>query len=315
MEETPLGNNNVENMDVFFEKIYGFKPKKRGAGYELLVGAVLKILNQDASVSSNVFIESKYSHDQYQIDNLLEDVQKKVFVEAKDYSEKVGRGDVTKLSGALLCLPLDKGIMATTKGFTGCAKQYVEDCSKNPNAKPIDLYIIREVLDRDLKERIKEIQVQIFIEGMDFSKAIFTPHFTEEAFLMFQKIGYANGTQINIHIEAFYRKDGSVIETLFNLTHALNKNPCNGGVHAGEWEFLEPAHILFNKELIPITSVEYNIPIRLDKVNFKVGEKPLIYVHSQDGAIEKIISEEQLKSIKFDGYSGSHEQGAPGPII
>jgi len=304
MEEIPLGNNNVENMDDFFEKIYGFKPKKRGGGYELLVGAVLKILNQDATVSHNVFVKSEYSNDTYQVDNLLKKEHEEVFVEVKDYSEKVGRPDVTKLSGALLCLPLDKGIVATTKGFTRNAKQYVDDCAKNPNAKPIDLYIIRAVLDKDLKGRISEIQVQIFIEGMDFSKAIFTPHFTEEAFSMLQKMGYAKGTQVNIRIEAFYRKDGSVIETLFNLTHALNKKSCNGGAHAGKWEFSEPAYILFNNELMPITSVEYNIPIRLDKVAFKIGAKPLIYVHSQDGSIDKIISEEQLKSIKFEGYSG-----------
>jgi len=48
--------------------------------------------------------------------------------------------------------------------------------------------------------------------------------------------------------------------------------------------------------------IEYNIPIRMDKVVFKVGAKPLIYVRSQDGDVEQIISEEQLKSIKFEGY-------------
>ena len=165
---------NTKNMDDFFEEVYGFKPKKRGAGYELLVGAVLKILNQDASVSNNVFVQSIYSEDKYQVDNLIEKVIESAFVEVKDYSKKIGRPDVSKLSGALLHLPLDKGIIATAQGFTKNAKQYAEDCLKNPKAKPIDLYIVRAVLDKDLAGKITEVQVQIFIEGMDFSTAVFT---------------------------------------------------------------------------------------------------------------------------------------------
>ena len=49
-------------MDVYFETIFGYKPTKRGTGYELLVGAVLKILNESQDVTHNVIYEGKYSN-------------------------------------------------------------------------------------------------------------------------------------------------------------------------------------------------------------------------------------------------------------
>jgi hypothetical protein len=294
-----IKSNAEENMDDFFEGVYGFKPKKRGAGYELLVGAVIKLLNVDASVASNVFVKSQYSDGSYQIDNLITSVSDATFVEVKDYSEKVGRPDVTKLSGALLCLPLEKGIVASSKGFTKPAKQYVEDCSKNPNAKPIDLYLVRPVKEKDLNGRIIQINVQIFIEGMDFANAVFTPAFTTEAMQILQNTGHMIGEQASMRIDAFYRGDRTVIDTLSNLTRALNNKPAINNAHSGKWEFLEQAYILYRGELIPINFVEYNIPIKLEKRNFAIGGKPLIYVCSDSGDIDRIITEEQLKSIQF----------------
>lgn len=289
----------IKNMDDFFEEIYGFKPSKRGAGYELLVGAVLKILNADASVSNNVFVESKYSNDKYQVDNLLGKEQENIFVEVKDSSEKVGRPDVTKLSGALLQLPLDKGIMATPKGYTKNAKQYVEDCAKNPNAKPIDLYIIRPSTEKDEEGRIKEIHIELFIETNDYANAVFTPLFAEGAFNIFQEMRYKEGDKASFPIDGFYRADGSVIETVHNLTSSL-KADSNSGMYAGKWVFSEPTYIYCCNKLVPIKYVEYKIPTKLIKQKIVIKGKPLIYVRSNDGSVDKIITEEQFKNIKFE---------------
>ena len=242
------------NMDDVFEEIYGWKPLKRGAGYELLVGAVLKILNKDASITSNVFVESQYSKDKFQVDNLLEQ-QEKVFVEVKDYAEKVGRPDVTKLSGALLNLPLDKGIVASVKGFTKNAKQYVEDCEKNPHAKPIDLYIVRPSTQEDIKGRIMEIHMEITMESTDYRNAKFEPCFTEEAATIFREMGFKKGDQLPFCFDGFYRADGSVIETLYNLTRNMQPAPQGSGQnrgYVGKWKFNEPAFIKVRDRLIPV---------------------------------------------------------------
>lgn len=285
------------NMDDFFESIYGFKPHKRGAGYELLVGAVLKILNTDSEVTNNVFVKSNYSDDRYQVDNLIDN---QIFVEVKDYEMKVGRPDVTKLSGALLHLPLDKGIVATAKDFTGPAVQYSKDCLANPNAKPIDLYIIRPSTEKDTEGTIRKIHIKMSFIVNDYANAKIEPKFAKEAAQIFTSMGLKDGDQLDYGLEGFYRKDGSVIKTLWELTNDL-KPKKDAQEIIGNWEFSEPTHIYVNERLIPIEYMHYEVPIKTIERDMVIDAgKPLIYVQSIDGSIDRVINEDQLKKIKFE---------------
>ena len=285
------------NMDDFFESIYGFKPHKRGAGYELLVGAVLKILNTDSEVTNNVFVKSDYSDDRYQVDNLIDN---QIFVEVKDYEKKVGRPDVTKLSGALLHLPLDKGIVATAKDFTGPAVQYSKDCLANPKAKPIDLYIIRPSTDSDTEGTIREIHIKMSIIANDYANADWQPKFAKEATQIFKTMGLKNGDRISLGFDGFYRKDGSVIKTLWELTSTL-KTSNDTNVITGDWMFSEPAYVFVKDQLVPIESMHYKIPLKTIEEDMAItAGKPAVYVRSIDGSIDRIITEDQLKKIKFE---------------
>jgi len=291
--------NNI-NMDDFFADIYGWKPIKRGAGYELLVGAVLKILNKEASIANNVFVRSEYSADKFQSDILIEQ-EDSTFVEAKDYASKVGREDVQKLAGALLVVPQEKGMVATGGGFTRNAIQYVKDCQHNPSAKPIDLYIIRPSTEGDIKGRVTEIHIKLIIESMDYAKAKFEPSFTEEAAKIFGEMGFKKDEKLSFKFDGFYRSDGSVIETFRDLTsNKLVVDPQGGG-YSGEWRYQEKTFIKVRDRLVPINYLAYHIPITLtkEKIVSKAGE-PCILVRSNDGSIDKIISKEELKRIKFE---------------
>ena len=59
---------NYKNMDAVFEQIFGYKPSKHGKGFEMLVGAVLKIINEANDVTHDVKKTGLFSPDRYQID-------------------------------------------------------------------------------------------------------------------------------------------------------------------------------------------------------------------------------------------------------
>ena len=104
--------------DELFERIYGFRPRKRGASYELIAAAAIKLIREDLAVKTNQFVEGTYSKEKYQIDAAIDSL--KIAVEAKDYSgsnKKVGRPDVTKLAGALQDLPLTLELLPLPRIF------------------------------------------------------------------------------------------------------------------------------------------------------------------------------------------------------
>jgi len=291
------------NMDDFFCEIYGYKPKKRGKGYEMLVGAVLKILNNSADVKHDVFMRSKYSDDTYQIDNLVTQNSDKTFVEAKDYTEsnvKVGRPDVSKLSGALLHLPVSKGLVVSSTDFTKPAINHAEDCHKNPNAKPIDLYIIRRSNESDRSGRINTIVLNMNFILPDQSSASWTPKWAKEAMEIFNELGYNDGDTITHAIDSFYDANGQVIDTVFNLTRELNYDYALMEAK-GRFEFQQKAHIIVKGKLVPIEHIDYRIPlIKIERKKEITSGEPCILVKSQDGFVDKLITYEQLKEIKFE---------------
>ena len=64
---------NYKNMDAVFEQIFGYKPSKRGKGFEMLVGAVLKIINEAKDVTHDVKKTGLFSPDRYQIVVLVDE--------------------------------------------------------------------------------------------------------------------------------------------------------------------------------------------------------------------------------------------------
>lgn len=166
--------DNYDNMDDVFEQIFGYKSSKRGKGFEMLAGAVLKIINEANDITHDVKKTGLFSTDSYQIDVLVDDNNESLFVEAKDYSErksKTGRGDAQKLAGALNNLDIDKGLLISATGFTNPTVKYSQSTKVNPNAKEINLCLIRPANDKDTENLILEIVVDATFQMMDHSKS------------------------------------------------------------------------------------------------------------------------------------------------
>ncbi|MBE7708879.1 MAG: restriction endonuclease [Cyanobacteria bacterium SIG32] len=161
-------------MDEVFEQIFGYKPSKRGKGFEMLTGAVLKIINNANDITHDVKKTGLFSSDIYQIDLLIDDNNESLFVEVKDYSErksKTGRGDAQKLAGALNNLDVNKGLLVSATGFTNPTIKYSQSTKINPKAKEINLCLLRPTNDKDTENLIFEFVVDATFQIMDHSKS------------------------------------------------------------------------------------------------------------------------------------------------
>lgn len=290
-----------------FEDIFGFRPKKSGASYELLVSAAIKAVLPKLKVQANQYVQGTFSGEKYQLDALIESLEK-VAVEAKDYSQdkqKVGRPDVSKLAGSLNDLPIDRGIVASPTDFTRHARKYAEGTKLNPQAKPIDLYHIRESTVEDEQGRITKIDIQLLIERADFQNAKWEPVFTKEGADLLRQT-FPAGTRIQDKIEAFYRLDGSIITTIHDLSRNISQQKAIDGFVKDEWVSPEAAYIRLRGSLFPISSYKYEIRFHTSehRIEIRAEGKAVLLVKSEDGLIDKLVTDADLKKIKFndDGY-------------
>jgi hypothetical protein len=298
---------NGSKIDVFFERIFGFKPTKNGQSYELLVAAALKLIHANLKVQANRFLRGTYSEGTYQLDALIESL--KTAIEAKDYTDrdaKVGRPDVTKLAGALQDLPLDAGIVASATEFTRPAKKYASSTRINPASKPIDLYHIRPSTAEDEEGRIRKIVIALHILSLDRKNCRFEPVVSQAGREKLSQT-YDLGEKLQVGLEAFYRADGSALVTLHDLTSRLNRE-CKEAVAEGSWTPPEPAFIMVGDVLIEISEFKYLMPYRVLESEIVVEAKGTaeLLIKAEDGTIDKLLTDIDLRHVVFstDGDVG-----------
>lgn len=294
------------NMDKYFETIFGYKPTKRGTGYELLVGAVLKILNESQDVTHNVVYEGKYSDDKYQIDALVENKLASIFIECKDYTERnkpTQRADVQKLAGALNNLDINAGILVSATGFTKPAIQYSESTKLNPNAKEIELFTIRPSTKKDAEGVMLSLCVSLDLETIDHENSKVIPIMdikkTQE---ILKRNSYKVGGRYNAITNRLLKSDGTIYKYISEIVNDKTINPSIDGVSSGEFYFEEDVFICLYGELVKIDKLVYEIRHKVIHIPefVKIEDKAILVVKSQDGVIDRIITEKQLKSVVFN---------------
>lgn len=290
------------NMDDFFADLFGYKPTKKGTGYELITNAVIAHLNKHASVTHDVFLKSSFSADRHQLDGLIEEEVTRTVVEAKDHTEKdgkVGRPEVQKLAGALLVLrDVDHAVLSSPTGFTSPAKTYVNDLDA-ANATPISLFVVRPYKDGDDEGRVRSINITLNIEFPDYSRATFSPEISDTVKQkLFKDFNIQKGETFNqtINTDGFYRADGSLIASIFELTSNISADKITKN-SSGSWKFGEPTFIYIGDKLYEIEHLNYEIPFHTheETISIEAGE-PCIFVKSEDGKIDTLISKDDLIS-------------------
>lgn len=290
-------------IDNLFLELYGYYPPKAGQAYEMIVSAAFKLL-LDKDIEYDQRLRGEYSETVYQLDGLVKDNSQKKMVEAKDYTidnRKVGRGDLQKLQGALTDLPIDSGVFASATGFTKPASKFADSSEINPMNKSIELFDIRPSTEEDEKGRIKKIVINMSMHVADYKRGTFQPVFTKNGFTKLEKNGLVE-KPIEMRLEHFYDKDRNIIMTLSELT---SKHPPGtiweeGFVSKGCWVI--DGYFEIESELYEIKGLQYEVPFSVGKQELIIegGGEPKIYIKSHDGEINKLISDKDLKKVKFE---------------
>lgn len=296
-----------KNMDEYFELIFGYNPPKRGTGYELLVAAVLKILNEGQDVTHNVQQSGLYSKDKYQIDALVKNKLATIFVECKDNTEKdkpTPRADILKLAGALNNLDINMGILASATGFTKPTIQYSESTKVNPHAKEIELFLIRPSNDEDTKGLIMSLCVSLDMETIDHENSKLIPIMDiEQVQHILKEQGYKAGDKFEATHSVLFREDGSIYKYVSEIANDKTfNNPDEDGVCRGSFYFEEKVFISLCEHLVEVKRIDYEIMHKVIHIPefVKIEDRALLKVESQDKQIDRIITEKQLKSVIFN---------------
>ena len=283
-----------------FEKLSGYRPRKKGESYEKLVTAVLRFLNPKSSIKHNQFLKGQYSADRYQIDSLINGAEN-IMVEAKDFSvrnERVGRGEVTKTAGALIDLPLEGGIVVSTTEFTSAAKTFSNGSKINPSAKPIELIQMSIPTESDLRGRILRGRIDLTICSPDIGNTKFYPVLSENGKKTFRML-YGEQTSAPFVLTGFYDVEGSLIETLGDFAEKIMANGKNADPLEGEVLFETSTNLFHDDHLFELKSIKYSIAFKTEKRAIAVepnGEFALV-VKSENGEHQRLITDTDLKRI------------------
>jgi hypothetical protein len=288
-------------IDDFFFSLYGFYPTKPGQAYELLTNAALKLIAEEKKVSYDQYVKGKYSKQVYQIDGIIEERS----IEAKDHTiknEKVTRPEVQHQEGGLIDLPFKEGVFASATGYTRNAKKYAIGTDTNPIAKRIELYNIRPSTTSDEEGRVKTCILEFTIKGLNFKKALITPIFTKNGYYTMGQM-FPKG-KIPIKIDAIYNTDGSIFISMEDWTYSLNfeynleeeRTEITGKAN------FDDKYIKVNSQLIGIQGINYKVPIQraIEKFVIQQDGKACLYIKNEDGTVDTLLTDIQMKSVKFD---------------
>lgn len=299
--------------DQLYEELFGRTCTKDGEAFERLSAAVTAIVFPDADVAHNQKLRGQISQSLYQIDVLRVEAGKRSFGEAKDYTErgedggKVGRGDLQKLGGALPDVDADRGVFYSATDYTREAKRYAS-AAQGIVGRPIDLMHIRPSVARDLNGRIGKLVLRITTRTADLENAKWMPIPTPAGNATLQAMRRASvehELRVDLRVERFVDAMGAEKVSVRDLTSTGLWDGADDDVAQGC--LLLPDHFLeVENQLVEIRGLEYMIPYTIEVRTVEVvsdGE-PKILVRSEDGTVNKLVTDGQLQGLEFDD-SGS----------
>lgn len=295
-------NKQKSPIDELFHELYGYYPPKAGQAYEMIVSAAFKLL-LDKDIEYDQRLRGVYSQTVYQLDGLVKDDSNKIMVEVKDYTvdkRKVGRGDLQKLQGALTDLSVDSGVFASATGFTKPASKYADSSDENPMIKNIELFDIRPSTEEDEKGRINKIIVNMSMHIADYERGKYQPIFTKEGFKSLENAGLAN-KPVKMKLENFFDKDWNIILTITELTRKYPPGTTWEENYIANGCWIINGYFEIETNLYEIKGLQYEVPFSVghQELIIECGGSPKIYIKSQTGEINKLITDKDLKKVKF----------------
>jgi hypothetical protein len=293
-------------IDKLFEEVFGSAPNKCGTAFEKLAAIATHVIS-GGNVKHDDNIRGQFSKTLYQLDLHHKTDDASVMGEAKDYttrSEKVGRGDLQKLGGALPDLrDIDAGTFFSATGYTKPAIKYANE-AENIIGKPITLYGLRQSTEVDEQGFIKTIVITMHICMPQPQSAKWLPHVTpqgKDALKMLLNEGEEN-LEYQTRLYCFYDKNGNEKLLISELT-SYGYGAINDETDKSSACFVLPDHYInINGVLAEIHGLEYEIPYCHHTVEIRISddsENRLVLLDG-DGKTIKIITDEKLREYEFD---------------
>lgn len=249
---------------------------KAGTKYERLAAIVFKLLAEEDTVIHDLTLKGDGKAASHQIDITIEKQgsKKRTLLECKDYDKVIGIGIIRDFYGAVAQIKPEEAIVLTTKGFTKGAIAFAKD-------EGIKLAILRQVIDKDLENRIEKIVIRMHILTLG------TPHITSwksasnEDYEKFVKSGSSSaGKTIGLHTAStyFYDAKGQKLESYREyLEPFFNSIPLEGN------KTIEAEHLLTTTKYIEIDGQ-------------LIGVKGFTYkVECYENIIESVVADAGIK--------------------
>lgn len=290
-------------IDILFEELFGYRPKKDGEAYEKISVAVMKLLNRANKVTHDERLRGTFSNTLYQIDVMLEEQSNKKMGEAKDYTvkgAKVGRGDIQKLGGALIDLDeVSEGMFFSATDYTKPAIKYAEASAKM-SGKDIQLYNLRPSTKLDEQGRIMKIVIEMHILLPEYEKAVYKPVISDAGNAEIKRLleeKELTESTFKIGVEDFYDENGIVVTSVSELT-SNNFGGGSQGPAKGSF-YLKGKFFKISGYLIELSGLTYDIPFSesIETIEVDIQGEHKILIRNQNGSINKLITDEELREI------------------
>lgn len=297
-------------IEIIYEKIFGSLPKKSGTALERLA-AIAMFLLEEGNVTHDSRIRGQFSKTLYQIDAKHSSAATGVSTmgEAKDYSgkaQKVGRGDVQKLAGALPDLDgIDGGAFFSATGYTAPAKKYAEAAESITGGKPIALYELSASTEIDERGFIKTIIINLHLEIPEPHRAKFIPIVTAGGQEALKRAFLKDGEsrfQFQMGLSGFCDANGQETVSLGELTSkgygSVHKD--DSKAHACYW--LPGQFIDVNGVKAAVHGLQYEVPHRFETHEIRISDdsKHRLALRDKDGKALAILTDEKIRTFAFD---------------
>lgn len=290
-------------------ELFGKECTREGEAFEKISAAVTYLLFPSSNVAHNQMWRGVVSKSLYQVDILRTEDDQKIFGEAKDYtarrkaSSKVGRGDLQKLGGALPDVKADRGVFFSATDYTREARRYANAAS-GIIGRPIDLMHIRPSVDLDKEGRIQKIVLNLTVRNADIDNIKWRPILAPAGEAAMQRVLAASGLEelrTGFILETLVDSHGDKICSISDLTAGgFGDSAVDEEAHACFWL---PLHFVkFEGELVEIRGLEYLVRYHTEKMTVEIvsdGE-PRILVKSDDGSVNRLVTDQQLRDLSFD---------------
>lgn len=288
-------------MDLIYDRLVTEEKLKDGTKYERLAAIAFRELTGRATVHDlRLRGESGVLH---QIDAVVGEEHKRVLIETKDYDKKIGLPIVRNFWGAVEDIHPDEAFIVTTVGFSSPAQQYAQ-------AKSIRLALLRPPQDEDWEGVFRRVSLDITMTGQTGPADVqweLHPDDHDKIETTSARQGLTETAELKLAGENGVEREFLPIFDA-QLREEYGAVPLGGEATIGRVNILEePTWLLVpGLERLRVKAWKWEVKVASSTMNLVVGDgvgglAAELALHTVDGSIRRIFTNQQIQAWTFDG--------------